>query len=237
MPTPFQEQIKILVELQKVDAEVHGLKKELSLQPAEEKRLADDFEKKKASLKAAEADLKTTQLKQKEKEGELGQKEEKVKKLQGQLYQLKTNKEYSAMELEIKGLQADDSLLEEDILRLIDAVDESKAKVAKEKEALAVLERDYKEQVDVLKKRAAELTAQVAELEDKRKAYTPNIDVKILSQYERVMKRDGIGIVPVKKNSCGGCRITLPPQTVNEMQMNDKLIMCEECARILYWAP
>ena len=238
MPTAINEQIKVLVELQKIDSEIYRLKKELATFPALQKKREDEFEKKKTSLKAAEAELKTGQLKQKEREGELATKEEKIKKLQAQLYQLKTNKEYSAMELEIRGLKADNSLLEEDILRLIDTVEQAKGKCAAEKDALAADEKKLKEEIASLQRKTSELAASASALEEKRRAYPPNIEPKLLSQYERILKgREGLALVPVRNGSCGGCHIGLPPQTVNEVQMQEKLIVCEDCARILYWMP
>ena len=238
MATAINEQLKILVELQKIDGEIYLLKKELAAHPEHQKKSEEAFEKKKANLKVAEAELKAVQLKQKEKEGDLQAKEEKVKKLQGQLYQLKSNKEYSAMELEIKGLKADDSLLEEDIIRLIDAVEAAKSKVAKEKEFLSSEEKKFKEELEVLKKRADEIAAQVSSYEEKRKAFVPNVDPRMVSQYEKILKsREGLAIVPVRNNACGGCHLGLPPQMVNEIQMQDKLIVCESCARLLYWMP
>lgn len=238
MATVIHEQIKILVELQKIDSEIYHLKKELGSQPALKQKIEADFEKKKARLKSAEDELKTAQLKQKEKEGDLQSKEEKIKKLQSQLYQLKSNKEYSAMEMEIKGLKADNSLLEEDILKLLDVVDQVRAKVTKEKELLAGDEKKVKDELASLSQKASEITAELGTHEEKRKSYTPNIDSKLVSQYERILKgREGLALVPVRNNSCAGCHIELPPQTVNEIQIQDKLIICESCARILYWAP
>ncbi len=238
MPITLNEQVKILVELQKIDAEIYQLRKELSEYPALLKEIQAAFEKKKVNFKAAEDELKVLQLKQKEKEMELQTKEEKVKKLQGQLYQLKTNKEYSVMDLEIKGLKADNSLLEEEILKLLDAVDQAKAKAAKEKELVAAEEKKLKEEDEVLKKKVSQMNAEVTVLEEKRKSYTPNIDPKLYYQYEKILKgREGIAIVPVKNNSCSGCFMELTSQTVNEVQMQEKLIFCESCARILYWFP
>src|SRR3990167_9254203 len=123
MTTVIHEQIKILVELQKIDSEIYRLKKELESHPLLKQKIEADFEKKKSRMKAAEEELKSAQLKQKEKDGDLQSKEEKIKKLQAQLYQLKSNKEYTAMEMEIKGLKADNSVLEEEILKLLDVVD------------------------------------------------------------------------------------------------------------------
>ncbi|MGH7198785.1 MAG: zinc ribbon domain-containing protein [Candidatus Omnitrophota bacterium] len=236
MVTVFNEQIKQLIELQKIDSEIFKLKKELAAQPALEKNTQGAFEKKKASLKAAEDELRTLQLRQKEKEIELQTKEDKISKLQGQLYQLKTNKEYSTMELEIKGFKADKSLLEEEILKLLDTVDAARSRCAKEKEFLAAEEKKFKEELDALKKHSAELSGALAERDEKRKVFVPQVEAKLLSQYERILKgREGLALVPVHNNACAGCHLGLPPQVVNEVHMQDKLIVCESCARMLYW--
>lgn len=237
MPTAINEQIKILAELQKVDSEIFHLKKELALQPALQKKVEEDFEKKKTGFKTAETQLKTDQIKQKEKEGELASREEKIKKLQAQMFQLKTNKEYTAMDMEIKGIKADNSLLEEEILKLIDTVESSQKRLIDEKVRLAEEEKKAKAELDVLKKKSDSLAVSVADLQEKRKVYLPNVDPKLLTQYERVLeKRDGLAIAPVVNGACGGCHIGLTSQVLNEIQMQEKLITCEECARMLYWA-
>ena len=140
------------------------------------------------------------------------------------------------MEIEIKGLKADKSLLEEDILRQLDVVEEAKAGVSKEREKLAADETQLKAEQEALKKKAAEIQAALAALEERRKGYTPNVEAKILGQYDRLLKkREGLALVPVKNDSCGGCHLELPPQAVNEIQMQERVIVCESCARILYY--
>ena len=238
MITSIQEQIKILAELQKIDSEIYRLRTDLAQQPVLQKKCEELFEKKKGSLKFAEDELKTLQLKQRDKESELGIKEEKIKKLQSQLYQLKSNKEYSAMEMEIKGLKADQSLLEEEILRMLDAVDQAKSKYAAEKNQLSCEEKKFKEELDGIQKITERINAEVASFEEKRKAYTPNLEPKLIAQYEKILKsREGLALVPVRKNSCGGCNLELPPQVVNQVMMQETLVVCESCSRILYWAP
>ena len=236
MATAINEQIKIMIELQKLDTQIYKFKKEISSYPSEQKRIDLEFEKKKTRIKAAEDEFKAQQLKQKQKESDLGAREDKILKLQAQLYQLKSNKEYTAMEHEIRGMKADKSVLEEDILRLLDSVDQAKTVLAKEKELLSGEEKKYKEQSDSLKQKAVEIEAAAKELEEKRKAYTPNVEPRLLSQYERLLKGlEGLALVPVVNNSCGGCHLGLPPQIVNETQQHEKWIVCESCARILYW--
>jgi hypothetical protein len=236
MSVTINEQIKILVGLQKIDAGAYRLKEELATHPELQRRGAAEFEKKKVHAKAAEDALKALQLKQKQKESDLASREDKILKLQAQLYQLKSNREYSAMEHEIKGQKADKSLLEEEILKLLDLIDQSKADLVKEKEALSKEERVCQGELDEIKKRSIELSALIAEAQEKRKSYVPNIEPRLLIQYERILKsREGLALVPVLNNSCGGCHLGLPPQVVNETQQNEKLIVCESCARILYW--
>lgn len=236
MAISIREQLLAFVELQKIDHELYKLRKELSEFPALQKKAEEEFSRKKAAVKVAEDEQKAAQLKQKEKEMDLGSKEEKIKKLQSQLYSLKTNKEYQAMEMEIKGLKADDSLLEEDILRLFDAVEIAKTKVAAERAKVAEEEKKLKAGLEVLAKKQADIQARISALESRRKEQIPHADPKLLPQYERILqKREGLALVPVKNNSCGGCHMEFPAQMVHEIQMQDKIIICESCARIIYW--
>jgi predicted nucleic acid-binding Zn-ribbon protein len=236
MPTTISEQIKILIELQKIDSEIYDLKSELDQHPAAKAKAEAEFEKKKANLKAAETEHKTSLVKQREIDNDLQSKEDKIAKLAGQLYQLKSNKEYSAMEMEIKGAKADKSLIEEDILRHMDVVEAVKTKVAKEKDLLSAEEKKFNEEIGSLKKKSDDLNAEIASRAEKRKTYIPNVHPPVLAQYDRLLKGSkGHALVPVKNNSCGGCHLGLPPQLVNQIHMGEKIFFCDACARMLYW--
>ena len=238
MTAIISEQIKILAELQKIDSEIYALRQEIEAYPEIQKKADQEFDNKKLNLKSAEDEHRALQAKQKGMEIELGSKEDKIAKLQSQLFSLKSNKEYQAMDFEIKALKADKSLLEEEILIFFDSIETAKAKVTKEKELLSVEEKKHKEELSVTQKRIAEIQADIQVHEEKRKAFTPSIDPKILPQYEKLLKnREGLAIAPIRNNSCGGCNIGLPPQIVNEARMLEKFITCESCARMLYWAP
>jgi predicted nucleic acid-binding Zn-ribbon protein len=61
------------------------------------------------------------------------------------------------------------------------------------------------------------------------------VDREYLSKYERILhSKDGLAMVNVEHDSCGGCNINLPPQVINEIRMKEELIFCQSCARILY---
>ena len=62
-----------------------------------------------------------------------------------------------------------------------------------------------------------------------------DVEKDILARYEKILeKKNGLAIVPITNNVCGGCYMNVPPQTVNELRMHDKVVICELCARLLF---
>ena len=197
--------------------------------------LQNEFDQKKQILKEYEERSKSLLLKRKDKEGELTSKEEDVKKLQSKLYALKTNKEYSAMLTEINGVKMDNSLLEEEIIKILEEQDDLKKDLEKQQSIIKEEDRKFNEEKQKINNRIKEIEVQIKDMESKRSNAIKEIDAKILSQYERILKgKESLAIVKVESDSCQGCFMNVPPQVINEIKMNDKLIFCEMCARILY---
>ncbi|MBM3251724.1 MAG: hypothetical protein FJZ11_02970 [Candidatus Omnitrophica bacterium] len=231
----LRDQMKHLHELQLIDTEIYSLKAELEEKPRKIEELQKQFEEKKAHLKELEDKSKQIQVSRKTKEGELAAKEEEIKKLQTQLYQLKTNQEYQAMLKEIGSKNADKSILEEAILKFFDEADSVNKEIEKEKSHLAEEEKSFNQQKKEVDERIKVISERLATLEANRKQITPNIEKKILTRYERILKnRDGLAMVPVKNDACQGCFLNVPPQVINEIKLKKDLVICEACARILY---
>jgi predicted nucleic acid-binding Zn-ribbon protein len=231
----FEEQIKLLVELQGLDTQIFRLERGLNSMPDEIRKLEDEFKEKTDRLKKLEDGLKALQVKRKEKELELETKEGSIKKLQTQLYQLKTNKEYTAMEQEIARIRADNSILEEDIIKILDQVDAENRNIAKEKEALKTEEKKLAEEKAKKDEEAKRMNAELETLKSQRAGLAVKVDKAILPKYERILNsKDGLAVVPVVSESCQGCFRLMPPQVINEIRMKNDLIFCENCARILY---
>ena len=72
-------------------------------------------------------------------------------------------------------------------------------------------------------------------LREKAKALEPKIDERTLSAFKRLRRnaRNGLGIVYVQRNACGGCFNRIPPQKQMEIKMHKKVIVCEYCGRIM----
>jgi len=231
----LKSQISQLVHLQTIDSEIYVLKNEKELKPKEIEAIDAAFEEKKKHLAVLEQTLLSFQKQRKDKELELASKEEGIKKLETQLYQLKTNREYQAMLQQIQDAKADASVIEDQILGLFDQADKIKNDSSQEKQRLQEEEKVAEEQKRRIQDRLKEIDERIAQLEAQRKQITPVLDKKMLTQYERILlNRDGLAIVSVKDNSCGGCNMFVPPQVINLIRMYERIITCEVCNRILY---
>lgn len=231
----MKEQMKLLVELQGVDIHILKSERAIAALPEELKAIDDEFHGKAASLKSLEDGLKALQLKRKEKEGELATKEESIKKFQSQLYQVKTNKEYTALEGEIARVRADNSIIEEEVIGILDQIDLQNQKIAKEKEGLKGEEAKAVAQKKAKEGEVGTARSELENLKAQRAALAAKVDPMILKKYERIMvNRDGLAVVPVINEACQGCFRVMPPQVINEVRMHQDLILCDNCARILY---
>ena len=231
----LEEQIKLLVELQGLDTQIFKLEDELRQIPLDVKRLEDEFKEATTSLKELEGRIKTIQVKRKEKELDLESKEGAIKKLQTQLYQVKTNKEYAAMQQEIERAKADKSNVEDDIIKYLDELDVENKKLAQEKEALTSEENKMNSEKVRLAGEEKEKTSRLTGLKEQRKTLAERVDKGMLSKYEKILKsKNGLAMAAVKGDACQGCFRVMPPQVINEINMKQELIFCGNCARILY---
>ncbi|MFH0876614.1 MAG: C4-type zinc ribbon domain-containing protein [Candidatus Omnitrophota bacterium] len=233
--TNIKNEVGKLVQLQDIDSGIFAHKKELAGHPRILKDIQASLETFKNKLKNLEETKQKLLLKQKDREIELGTKEENIKKSQAQLGQLKTNKDYQTKLTEIEGFKADKSLIEEEILQLMDEIDKLKALIDTEKTVVADEEKKSQAQISSLTNRSQEIEAQLQNSTGKRKILSDSIDKKIFESYEHILHgKDGLALVRVENNSCQGCYMHVPPQVINEIKMHDRLITCEICARILY---
>lgn len=231
----LKAQLDGLINLQEVDSEIYALRNEKASKPLEIKAIESSFESKKQNLFGLENKSLELTKQRKEKELELAANTESVKKLQSQLYSLKTNKEFQAMQQEIANTQADGSVIEESILISYEESDKIKAQIDEEKLRLKEEEKKFLDQKNKLEERIKEIDSRIAQLEAQRKQIIPGIDQKMLFEYERILhSREGLAIVTVKNNSCGGCNMLLPPQVINLIKMYEEIVTCDVCNRILY---
>ena len=231
----LKEQIVLLKDLQALDFQLYTLSQEEQNIPLNIKELDESFAKKKENLSELEKKGLELQKKRKEQELELAAKEEAGRKMQNQLYQLKTNKEYTAKLKEIEGAKADASAIEDKILALFEEADKFRAGIEKEKSSLAAEAKNVDAQKQKLAFRGKEIKEKIHQLQAERDRLGQQINPKIIGKYEKILKnRDYQALVKVEDYACQGCFMKVSPQVINLIKMYDDLVVCEVCQRILY---
>jgi uncharacterized protein len=235
--TTIKDQLRKLVELQIMDVDVYAIKKALRERPVEIEELKAQFEAKKATLKNLEDKFKAIQVAQKDLDNDLKSKEDSIAKAEASLSLLKTNKEYSARLLEIEGMKADKSLVEEKILMGFDDVEQAKKALDAERAVVAQNEKEFLAKKKEVEDELAVMQDQLKVRESQRTRITPDVRPDILSKYERIVQnKEGLGIVPVQNGACGGCYMHVTEQKLNQIKICDQISTCDQCARILYLA-
>ncbi|MEA3329010.1 MAG: C4-type zinc ribbon domain-containing protein [Candidatus Omnitrophota bacterium] len=231
----IEKDIRLLIETQKLDAKIHSLKKDSEDKPRDLEKFKAEVQVKKENLAKAEGELKSIQVKRKDRELTLQKKEEDIKKYQVQLYQIKSNKEYKSLLTEIEGAKADNSVLEEEIIVILDEIDNTAEAISTEKENLKKEEDNLREAEQRVKNEIAQINGELTNLNEKRSKIVSQIEKTILTKYEHILKnKNSLAMVPVMNGTCRGCQMDVPPQVINEIKMKENLVICENCSRILY---
>ncbi len=230
----MQESLRALLELQKTDQDLHELEQYKvdipnqletmeTVQSEAETRLTDQ------ETKVADIDKNRRQY-----ERDLQAAQEQIKKYQGQLYSVKTNKEYDALQAEIQAHKNRISELEDAILQLIsDAETEQEALETIRGETESLIER-FSEERTTLQSRLSAVDEDVAVKMDERKRMAIRVENQVLKVYDRIRRNlRGMTVVPVKKGACSGCFHVIPLQVVMQIRQGRKLVSCESCGRIL----
>lgn len=230
----MQESLRALLELQKTDQDLHELEQYKvdipnqletmeTVQSEAESRLTDQ------ETKVAEIDKNRRQY-----ERDLQAAQEQIKKYQSQLYSVKTNKEYDALQAEIQAQKNRISELEDAILQLIsDAEAEQEALETIRGETESLIER-FSDERTTLQSRLSAVDEDVAVKMDERKRMATRVENQVLKVYDRIRRNlRGMTVVPVKKGACSGCFHVIPLQVVMQIRQGRKLVSCESCGRIL----
>ena len=230
-----EEKLASLVSLQKVDSkldEVKILKGEL---PMEVRDLEDEIHGLHARQTRVEEEINGIQEFIEQKKNIIKDSQALVKKYEKQSENVKNNREFEAItkEMELQNLEV--KLAEKHIKDANEEVSDKARLLETAKKAVA--NKD-----GVLKHKKGELEKIIADTEKEENEFhaisaqsREKVESRILASYERIRKsyRNGLAIVPVLRDACGGCFNAIPPQRQSEIKQRKKIIVCENCGRIL----
>lgn len=158
-----------------------------------------------------------------------------IAKYNEQIDNVRNNREYDLLHKEVEFQSLEIELAQKHINEHGRAIENRRADVAATRERLADMEHILQEKQAELDEIVSETRQEEESLRVKAKDLEVNIDDRTLQAFKRIRKnaRNGLGIVYVQRNACGGCFNRIPPQKQMEIRMHKKVIVCEYCGRIM----
>ncbi len=232
----MQKTLHALIELQEVDNRLDELLEERGDLPNIVNELEEVLETKKSDLEEIEKEIKNSTLRKKEIGLFENEAKEKLDKYNEQLYQVKTNREYDAITVEIESVQQTQKEYSSELV-LLDSASEEKEETVNNLEAeIAKLSEELSENKVELDSSLAETADEENSLNKKRDKILKGLSKHVYSTYENIRQaRNGKGIANIENGNCGGCFSFIPPQKVVEVRKMKKIHECEFCGRILVW--
>ncbi len=230
-----EERLKALYQLQTtlsaIDEE-RALRGEL---PLEVQDLEDEIAGLTTRVEKIKNDIKEFEDAVKQKKAEIGEAQASVERYKAQLNDVKNNREYDTLSKEIEFQTLEIELCNKKIREANAKVEEKNADLKATEEQIADRRQALEEKKNELEEILDETRAEEERLKEKAKELEVKIEPRLLASFKRIRKnaRNGLGIVYVQRDACGGCFNKIPPQRQLDIKMHKKIIVCEYCGRIL----
>jgi len=161
---------------------------------------------------------------------------ESAKKAKGRLLEVKTNKEYEAILKEIDAIHGKNSAVEDEIIHMLEEIDRTGEDLKVKESETAGRSSKCEAEIRKMDEELNSIGSELEEMMKKRGGIRSKTNDALLKKFDIIKNRkSGRAVVPVWKAICSGCHMNIPPQMYNELQRNDKLMLCPHCERIIYW--
>ncbi len=232
-----EDQIRLLIKLQELELAVKRFEEAIAVKPHELDPLIRALDDARASATKHRKDLEALDKQRRQLELTITAEQSNLQKAQRKLLEVKTNKEYAAMLIEIEAFKQKISGHEDALLQLLELTElrkqelqELDRRITAEEQRLAEGRRQNEAELAVLQN-------SLAERQQAREEAMQQLDRPVMDLYQRLLNsRKGMAVVGIKNSTCQGCCLTLPPQLLQEVRRNDRVLTCSHCHRILYWS-
>lgn len=230
-----EDQLKALHELQVIDTKVDKIRIIRGELPLEIEDLEDSIAGLDTRLEKFEAELETINESIVANKNTIALATEAIERYETQLKNIKNNREFTSLTKEVEYQNLEIQLAEKKAAQ-------NAANALHKKEIINACKEKIAERNDELKLKTAELSEIVAETEKEEKSLIAEsvkaekvIPERLLTAYKRIRSKvaNGLAVVSVEREACGGCFSQIPPQRQLDIKMHKKVIVCEHCGRIM----
>jgi len=235
-PMSVEQRLTALYKLQTILTEIDRIRTIRGELPIEVKDLEDHIEGLRTRVSNINADIDAAKKSTLDEKNKIADAKAKVVKYDEQLKTVRNNKEYDILSKEIEFQQLEVQLAEKHLGEYARIIDQKKGEIKATEEMIADAEHVLAQKKTELDEIVSETKTEEEELRERAKKLEDNFDDdRLRTAFRRIRKnaRNGLGIVTIERNACGGCFNRIPPQKQTEIRMHKKVIVCEYCGRIL----
>jgi hypothetical protein len=232
---PVEDRLRALYSLQLVDSEIDKIKTLRGELPLEVQDLEDEIAGLETRLGNLKDDVVNLDKSVQKKNIEISEAEGLIKKYEEQQKNVRNNREFDSLSKEIEYQNLEIELFNKKIREFNVQIDEKKALIANSEEALSERKTDLENKRAELDEIILDTQKEEETLFRKLEEVQAVIEERLLTAYKRIRSnaRNGLAVVPVQRDACGGCFNQIPPQRQLDIKSRKKIIVCEYCGRIL----
>lgn len=230
-----EEKLRALYELQQIDSQIDKIRTIRGELPLEVSDLEDEVEGLQTRVNKLTEEVNALEDQAVERKNGIKEAQAQIKKYEAQQSKVRNNREYDSITKEVEYQNLEIQLCEKKIK-------EYKVMIAQKNELIDQYQKTLNERKSDLEHKKGELDAIIAETQKeeqdlikKSKEDEKVIDERLLAAYKKIRTnaRNGLAVVTVQRDSCGGCFNSIPPQRQLDIKTHKKVIICEYCGRIL----
>jgi len=232
----LKEEMLKLINLQEIDSEISGFDADIASKQqiiAERKQSIED---KQAAITACQQKSESLEQLRRDTNAEHEDAGTRIKERLNKMMQVQTSREHQAL---LKEIEENKKLLketEEKTLQIMEQIEQVKAEAEELENLCSGEQKLLEEETEQVDKEIKKIDANRKKVAAKRAALAEELQGSMLKRYNKLLvKRDGIAVVPIIEAVCQGCFMTVPPQQFNEIRKGEKLHVCPNCQRVLYF--
>jgi predicted nucleic acid-binding Zn-ribbon protein len=230
-------QLVTLIDLQGFDTRIAALEADAARLPRQIEAIQAALAEGRKSLEALKLKADTTRKDLRSKEKDLDVVTAKRSKAESRLWEVKNNTEYSAVLSEIETIKQEKARGEEEILGLMELQDRLTAEIREGETRLKAREEQARQDEAVVRQKLEVVERELGAVRADRDSRARELPRPLLADYAKILKaRAGVAVAGVSSTAiCGGCRVAIRPQAIQELKAARTLMLCESCGRYLYW--
>ncbi len=230
-----EEKLKNLYALQSMLSEIDKIKTLRGELPLEVQDLEDEIEGLTTRIEKINNEIAELKRQINERNGNIEVNKANIERYKSQMDIVRNNREYDNLTKQIEYAELDNQLNEKKINEAKTLMEAKNAEMINSNEQVNSRRTDLDIKKSELDEIVSETKAEEEKLREKAKNLELTIEPRLLSAFKRIRKnsRNGLGIVYVQRDACGGCFNKIPPQRQLDIRMRKKIIVCEYCGRIM----